>query len=95
MPEIVSSTHEEAVRLRAYAEARGYRSLLVVTSAYQSRRALWTFRRVFEGGPVRVGVEPVGPGRQTPRAYLWWLHPLGWRLVPGEYVKLAYYRLHY
>jgi uncharacterized SAM-binding protein YcdF (DUF218 family) len=95
VPEIVSSTYEEAVRLRAHAGARGYRSLLVVTSAYQSRRALWTFKRVFDGGVVRVGVEPVEPGRQTPRSYAWWLYPLGWRLVPGEYVKLVYYRLHY
>lgn len=95
VPGAVTSTHDEAVRLRAHAEARGYRSLLVVTSAFQSRRALWTFRRVFEGGGVRVGLEPVEPGLQSPRAYVWWLHPLGWRLVPGEYAKLAYYRLRY
>lgn len=95
VPEIVSSTFDEAVRLRAHAEARGYGSLLVVTSAYQSRRALWTLHRVFDGSPVRVGIEPVETGRQTPRPYAWWLHPLGWRLVPGEYVKLAYYRLNY
>ena len=94
-PGTVSSTYEEAARLRAHAESRGYGSLLVVTSAYQSRRALWTFRRVFEGSAVRVGVEPVETGRQTPRPFLWWLHPLGWRLVPGEYLKLVYYRLNY
>lgn len=95
VPETVSSTFDEAVRLRAHAEARGYGSLLVVTSAYQSRRALWTFKQVFEGHGVRVGVEPVEPGRQTPRPFAWWLYPLGWRLVPGEYLKLVYYRLHY
>jgi uncharacterized SAM-binding protein YcdF (DUF218 family) len=95
VPQTVTSTFDEAVRLRAHAEARGYGSLLVVTSGYQSRRALWTFRRVFEGSGVRVGVEPVEPGRQTPRPFTWWLHPLGWRLVPGEYAKLVYYRLHY
>lgn len=95
VPETVTSTFDEAVRLRAHSEARGYRSLLVVTSAYQSRRALWTLKRVFAGSPVRVGVEPVAPGFQTPRPYLWWLYPLGWRLVPGEYLKLAYYRLSY
>ncbi|HEX7316904.1 MAG TPA: YdcF family protein [Pyrinomonadaceae bacterium] len=95
VPGTVSSTYEEATRLRAHAEARGYGSLLVVTSAYQSRRALWTFRRVCDGSTLRVGVEPVEPGRQTPRAFWWWLHPLGWRLVPGEYVKLVYYRLNY
>lgn len=95
VPQTVTSTFDEAVRLREHAAARGYRSLLVVTSGYQSRRALWTLRRVFGEGDVRVGVEPVETGRQTPRPFAWWLYPLGWRLVPGEYVKLAYYRLFY
>ncbi len=95
VPQTVTSTFDEAARLRAHAEGRGYRSLVVVTSAYQSRRARWTLRRVFEGSAVRVGVEPVETGRQTPRPFAWWLYPLGWQLVPGEYVKLVYYRLRY
>ena len=95
VPQTVTSTFDEAVQLRAHAEAHGYGALVVVTSAYQSRRALWTLRRVFEGSRVRVGVEPVEPGRQTPRPFTWWLYPLGWQLVPGEYVKLVYYCLFY
>lgn len=91
----VSSTFDEAVRLREHAAGRGYRSLLVVTSAYQSRRALWTLRRVFEGSGVTLGVAVAEPGEQSPRAALWWLSPLGWKLVAGEYVKLVYYKLSY
>ena len=91
----VSSTFDEAERVREHAAGRGYRSLLVVTSAYQSRRALWTLRRVFDGSGVAVGVAVAEPGEQSPRAALWWLSPLGWKLVPGEYAKLAYYRLRY
>jgi uncharacterized SAM-binding protein YcdF (DUF218 family) len=91
----VANTFDEAALLRAHAAGRGYRSLLVVTSAYQSRRALWTLRRVFEGSGLTVGVEAVEPGAQTPRAALWWLSPLGWKLVPGEYAKLLYYHLRY
>jgi len=91
----VASTFEEGARLRELAPARGWRSLLVVTSGYQSRRALWTLGRAFEGSGIRVGVEAVEPGRQAPRAALWWLSPLGWKLVPGEYLKLIYYRLRY
>jgi uncharacterized SAM-binding protein YcdF (DUF218 family) len=95
VPEPVTSTYEEAARLRLYAESRGLRSLIVVTSGYHSRRALWTLGRAFEGSGVSVGLEPVEPGEQTPRPALWWLSPLGWKLVPGEYLKLAYYRLRY
>lgn len=86
-------TFEEAALLRRYAEGRGLRSVAVVTSGYHSRRALWTLRRAFEGSGVEVGVEPVEPGEQSPRAAVWWLYPLGWKMVAGEYVKLVYYRL--
>jgi uncharacterized SAM-binding protein YcdF (DUF218 family) len=92
---VVSGTFDEAGALREYAAARNLRSLIVVTSGYQSRRARWTLRRVFDGSGVRVGVEAVEPGQQTPRAALWWLSTLGWELVPGEYAKLIYYRLRY
>ena len=95
VPGAVTSTYDEAVHLREYARARGLGSIQVVTSAYQSRRALWTLRRVFGEGGVRIGMEPVAPGEQAPRAATWWLHPLGWQMVPGEYVKMIYYWLKY
>ena len=90
-----SSTYEEAQRVREFAAARGLRSLLLVPAAYQSRRALWTFTRVFRGSGVRLGLDAPPPGEQTPRPALWWLDPLGWRFVPGEFAKLAYYALRY
>lgn len=95
VPGPVVSTHDEAVRLRQYALERGLRSILVVTSAYQSRRALWTFRRVFQGSNIVVGLDPVAPGEQAPTSATWWRHRLGWELVPGEYGKMIYYWIHY
>jgi uncharacterized SAM-binding protein YcdF (DUF218 family) len=91
----VSSTHDEALLLRDYAAQRGLRSILIVTSAYHSRRALWTFRRVFAGSGVEIGLSVVAPGEQSPSPATWWLQPRGWNLVAGEYVKLIYYRLAY
>lgn len=90
---VADNTFDEAARLREYAEGHGLRSLVVVTSGYHSRRALWTLRRVFDGSSIEVGVEPVEPGEQTPRPAFWWFYPLGWKLVAGEYVKMIYYRL--
>lgn len=95
LPRQTASTYEEALALREYAEARGLASLLVVTSGYHSRRALWTFGRVFRGSAVRVRLAAVEPGRQTPSRALWWLTPGGWRTVALEYPKLVYYRLRY
>ena len=91
--EPVTGTYEEAVLLRRYAESQGFQSLLAVTSAYHSRRALWTFRKVFDGSNVSIGLEAVGTGVQTPAPATWWFHLKGWKLVPGEYVKMAYYWL--
>ena len=95
VPGAVTSTYEEAVGVRQYAAEHGLRSILIVTTAYQSRRALWTFRRVFQGSSVLVGMEPVAPGEQAPRPAIWWYHRLGWELVPGEYFKMFYYWVHY
>jgi uncharacterized SAM-binding protein YcdF (DUF218 family) len=95
VPGVVSSTYTEAVRLREYTGEQGLKSMLVVTSAYQSRRALWTLRRVFHGSDVVIGLDAVAPGEQTPRTATWWWHKLGWELVPGEYVKMVYYWMNY
>ena len=93
VPGLVANTYEEVVHLHDYAVARGWRSILIVTSAYQSRRALWIARRVMNG--IAVGIDPVSPGAQTPAPSVWWVDKLGWRMVPGEYAKLVYYRLRY
>ncbi len=91
----VSSTYEEAMLLRGHLHNRPMTAILVVTSAYHSRRALWTFKRVFAGSNVMVGMQSAPAGWQTPSAWTWWLRPRGWQSVPGEYVKLLHYWLRY
>lgn len=91
----VSSTHEEAELVRQYAVEHGLHSVLIVTSAYHSRRALWTFSRVFRDTGIEVGLVPVSPGTDSPRPATWWLTVRGWRLVPTEYVKMIYYVVKY
>lgn len=97
--EIVSNigagTYQECLRLRDYAATHKLKRLLLVTSAYHSRRALWSMRRACKGSDIEVGIDGPSPGWQTPSPGFWWLHEFGWRLVAGEYVKLVYYRLAY
>ena len=95
VPGGVTSTYDEALHVRQYTGDHGLRSILVVTSAYQSRRALWTLRRVFRGSDILIGLEPVAPGEQAPGPAVWWRHRLGWELVPGEYAKMIYYHMRY
>ena len=89
----VTGTYDEAVALKEYAVANNLRSLLVVTSAYHSRRALWTLSRVFAGTGIEIGLQSVETGEQTPAPLTWWLHLRGWQMVGGEYVKNVYYRV--
>ena len=87
----VSSTHDEALLLEAYRNQHRLGSILLVTSSYHSRRALWTFRRVLGSSGITVGVDPVKAGAKY--SATWWLYLRGWETVPLEYVKLIYYRL--
>lgn len=91
LPQPVANTHEEAELVKQYAEEHQLHSVLIVTSAYHSRRALWVFSRVFRDTGIRIGLIHVRPGDESPRPATWWFSLRGWRLVPTEYVKLVYY----
>ena len=91
VPGVASSTRDESLIVRDYAASQGVQSVLVVTSAYHSRRALRTLRQVFAGTGTTIGRHTVAA---TSNAW-WWLQPNGWRDVAGEYVKLIYYWFKY
>lgn len=92
---IGSGTYEESLKLRDYATTHKLKRLLVVTSAYHSRRALWSWRRALQGSEIEVGIDSPPPGWQTPSPTSWWWARRGWNLVAGEYVKMIYYRTQY
>jgi uncharacterized SAM-binding protein YcdF (DUF218 family) len=91
----VTGTKEEAAAFRNEALKRRWKSVLIVTSAYHTRRALNTFQKEFSGIDMSIGIESPPPGERTPPPFTWWLTGRGWRLVAGEYVKMAYYWLYY
>jgi uncharacterized SAM-binding protein YcdF (DUF218 family) len=95
IPQQVSSTYDEAVRVRDYAQGAGLKSVLIVTSPYHSRRALWVWQRVFRESGIHVGIDPAPAGEQSPPAATWWWHWRGWLSVAFEYPKLVYYWLNY
>lgn len=96
LPPIVDGTNEEArLFVDIYRERELY-SVLLVTSAYHSRRTLETFEKAARNGlspTVEIGISPVSPGVQTPIAEIWWLSPTGWKWIGGEYLKSYYYWL--
>jgi uncharacterized SAM-binding protein YcdF (DUF218 family) len=86
--EPVTGTYEELELVGDYVKEHQVHSLLVVTSAYHSRRTKWTIEQIFKGTGVQVGVMTASP---TLSPWSWWLHRSGWEMVAGEYVKMAYY----
>jgi uncharacterized SAM-binding protein YcdF (DUF218 family) len=91
----VTSTYEEAEVIKDYAQQQGLHSILIVTSAYHSRRALWVFSRVFRDTGIRIGLIAARPGVESPPPATWWLSVRGWKSVPTEYVKMIYYVINY
>jgi uncharacterized SAM-binding protein YcdF (DUF218 family) len=84
-------TYDESLIIREFAVEHRLHRLLIVTSGYHSRRALWSIRRACEGSGIEVGIDSAPTGWQTPSPWVWWSKRRGWKLVAGEYVKMVYY----
>ena len=93
----VSGTIAEARLLGKKALEKRWKSLLIVTSAHHTRRALRTFESVFaaNGVETQIGIVPALNGEKMPPASYWWLTATGWQDVAGEYAKSAYYYFAY
>ena len=90
-----SGTIYEAQIFKEKAAQENWKTVLLVTSAYHTRRTLWTFERVFTDKPIEFGIAAPPAGEQTPSPIYWWFTPVGWNFVAGEYVKSFYYWVYY
>lgn len=94
LPKIVDGTKDEANLLVDIFGERKLYSVLLVTSAYHSRRTLQTFEAAAASQKdltVEIGINPAPAGLQTPSPASWWLKPAGWKWIGGEYLKILYY----
>lgn len=93
----VRGTIDEARILAEKAKSANLGAVLIVTSAYHTRRAFSTFRKVLnENRPaLALGIAAPPAGLQTPPPASWWLSAFGWQVVAGEYVKSFGYWLFY
>lgn len=88
-----TSTFDEAIALRQYIESHNIRSLILLTSAFHTRRAKWIFDRELAGLPVRTEVAAV-PHYGFDESN-WWQSEDGLITLNNETIKLAYYFLKY
>lgn len=89
----VKSTYEEAKLVREIVKNGGYTSLIVITSPIHSRRAWFTFRKVFEEKDVRILMLPSSYSDFKPEG--WWKKRRYLKEVIIEYEKLIYYMIKY
>jgi uncharacterized SAM-binding protein YcdF (DUF218 family) len=87
------STFDDGRLTRRYLERTGYRSVLFVTDPYHTRRARWVLRRMLEHAGYQVRVVACDPPWFDPGA--WWRDERQLIAVANEYLKLAYYVVHY
>lgn len=89
----VTSTFDEAFRLRKYAESTGARRILVVTSAIHTRRARWAIEHERKGLPLDIRMVAVADPRYDENN--WWRREEGFIGTQNEYLKLLFYRIRY
>jgi uncharacterized SAM-binding protein YcdF (DUF218 family) len=91
LPNEIDNTAQEAVAIREMFERERWKTLIVVTSIYHSRRVQVAFRREFRGTPAKIIVRTSRYDRSQPRR--WWTRRSDIRLVVTELQKLVLYRL--
>lgn len=86
-------THREMRALLPLAVARGWRSIVILSSAFHLPRTALVARRIFRGSGISLAYLAVpkerdryGPGR-------WWRSLRRVRVIASEYVKRAFYAL--
>lgn len=89
----VTSTFDEALRLRKYVDATGAKRVLVVTSAIHTRRSRWAIEHELKGRPLDVRMVPVPDPRFNDSN--WWQREEGFIGTQNEYLKLLYYLIRY
>jgi len=93
VPAPVTSTAEEARIYRDYAEKHGLKSMIVVTTAFHTRRARWIFDRVFAGSGIRLSYAAAYDPHVNERN--WYTSDEGLVTYFSETLKTLYYYLRY
>ena len=80
------STYTDALGVRTLAEERGWRTIVLVTDVWHTRRTSMVFARAFEARPVALFMAPAPSARFTTNN--WWRDELAANIVITEYIKL-------
>lgn len=86
----VTSTYDEVLTTKKFLKENGYKSLLLVTSKWHSKRAYLVFRSAFKDDhEIKITIHPSKYDYFDADA--WWIRKNDAELVFKEYAKLVYY----
>jgi uncharacterized SAM-binding protein YcdF (DUF218 family) len=90
----VTNTHDEANAAAAWVHRHQIDRVVIVTSPYHARRALATFRHLFDLAGIRADI-----GLETPLAGVhptrWWLRAYERQYVTYEWAGIVYYAIRF
>jgi uncharacterized SAM-binding protein YcdF (DUF218 family) len=84
-----TSTRDEAQQCLALARQKGWKSVIVVTDSYHSRRTWLVFRQILGNSGVKFTLVAAKSSWYQPEH--WWNDERSLLAIVGEYQKLAYY----
>ncbi|MFT5116077.1 MAG: uncharacterized SAM-binding protein YcdF (DUF218 family) [Parasphingorhabdus sp.] len=86
----ISGTWGEAILLGGFIRAQNYTSICIVTDAFHSRRALWTFKKVIARDDIDIFCVATPYSRKLIKH--WWRSQYGLVQVVVEYLKFVHYQ---
>jgi len=89
----VFNTYEEAVFVKEVVKKHNFKSVIIVTAFYHSRRASYIFKKLLEKEGVEVIVVPVF--HKNFEINEWWKNRYLLKVVFIEWLGLLYYQLEY
>lgn len=89
----VSSTYDEALAVREWAQRNGAKRILVPTDAFHTRRVKWLFGRMLRPLGADVSVRAIPPRKYSTAN--WWQHEEGLIGFQNEVIKFTFYHWKY
>jgi len=88
-----TSTFDEAYDTAAYAKKHSVKHIILVTSAFHSRRALYAFKKIFEKEGVKAKIEVYLTKEDLNRVKGWWRREIDLSSLVTEPFKMIIYFL--
>jgi len=86
-----TSTFDEAYDTARYVKKHNIKHIILITSAFHSRRALYAFKKIFQKKGIDINIEMYVPPQQLKRINGWWRREVDISYMVTEPFKMLIY----